>query len=82
MTLKNVYFYVPTRRWHRGSQRHCLTVNVQLWCRGTNIALFYKIKDPIHELNYWGTKYKIGAKVGDQKCNLVYVILQIDLDGC
>ena len=50
-------------------QRHCLTVNVQLWRQGTNIALFYKIKDSIRELNYRETKYKIGPKMRDQKCN-------------
>ena len=36
---------------------------------GANIALFYKIKDSIRELNYRGIKCEIESKMGDQKCN-------------
>ena len=46
-----------------------LTVNIQLRRRGPTLHFFYKIKDPIRELNYLGTKCEIGVKMGDQKCN-------------
>ena len=53
-----------------GSQRRCLTVNVQLRHLGSTLQDFIKQGDPICELNYRGTKCEIKAKVGDQKCNL------------
>lgn len=51
---------------------------------GTNIALFYKIKDPVCELNYRETKCKIGTNVGDQKYYfakyfLFVIFLQVNL---
>ena len=32
----------------------------------------YKIEDQMCELNYKGTKIKIGVKLEDQKCNFTY----------
>jgi len=53
----------------RDSQRHLLTVNVQLWPEGSTLHDFIKYEDQIRELNYWGTKSEIGDKLGDQICN-------------
>ena len=33
---------------------------------------FIKLGDQMCELNYKGTKIKIGVKLGDQKCNFTY----------
>ena len=61
----------PLRRWHmtlaRDSQRLRLTVNVQIGLHGPILQRFIKLRDQICELNYRGTKSKIGDKLEDQK---------------
>ena len=52
-----------------GSQHHLLTVNVKLWYGGPTLHDIIKYEDQIRELNYWGTKFETGDKLGDQKYN-------------
>ena len=58
-----------TQTLTRGNQRLRLTVNVQIRLPGPILHGFIKLGDQICELNYRGTKFKIGDKLGDQKCN-------------
>ena len=58
----------------RGSQHHCLTVNVQLWYPGPTLHDFTKSEDPIRELNYRGTKSETEDKLVDQKYNFAFSI--------
>ena len=53
-----------TQALTRGSQRLRLTVNVQIGLLGPILQGFIKLRDQICELNYRGTKSKIGDKVG------------------
>ena len=56
-----------TQALTRGSQCPILTVNVQIGLSGSILQGFIKLEDQICELNYKGTKFKIGDKLGDQK---------------
>ena len=59
----------------RGSQRLRLTVNVQIGFPGPILQGFRKLGDQICELNYRRTKYEIGDKLRDQKCNFALILL-------
>ena len=47
-------------------------LNVQLWPGGPTLHDFIKYEDQIRELNYWGTKFETGDKLGDQKYNFAF----------
>jgi len=63
-----------TQTLTRDSQRLKLTVNVQIELPGPVLQGFIKLGDQICELNYRGTKSKIGDKLGDQKYNFTFKI--------
>jgi len=76
----------PLRRWHvaltHGSQRMRLTVNVQIGLSRPILQGFIKVGDQICELNYRGTKFEIGDKLGDQKYNstlIIFVLKDYDI---
>ena len=78
-TYKKWSFYRESLKcWHVsltcGSQRLRLTANVQIGLSGPVLQGFIKLGDQICELNYKGTKFVNGDKVGDRFCNFAFFI--------
>ena len=66
----------------RDCQRLRLTINVQIGLLGPILQGFTKLRDQICELNYRGTKFEIGDKLGDQKYNstlIIFVLKDYDI---